>query len=64
MSARDTDTRFSSDTDFSEDPDGRTTNAAKGKVRKLPWLRPWSESEYCHKFIVFVFLEAFSFGYV
>lgn len=31
---RDTDSRFSSDTDFSEDPDGRSTNTAKGKVRK------------------------------
>ncbi len=29
---RDTDTRFSSDTDFSEDPDGRSGNSAKGKV--------------------------------
>lgn len=29
---RDTDTRFSSDTDFSEDPDGRSANSAKGKV--------------------------------
>uniref|UniRef100_A0A7N8WRS9 Cohesin subunit SA n=1 Tax=Mastacembelus armatus TaxID=205130 RepID=A0A7N8WRS9_9TELE len=30
----DTDTRFSSDTDFSEDPDGRSTNSAKGKGGK------------------------------
>uniref|UniRef100_A0A7N8YBD2 Cohesin subunit SA n=1 Tax=Mastacembelus armatus TaxID=205130 RepID=A0A7N8YBD2_9TELE len=32
--AQDTDTRFSSDTDFSEDPDGRSTNSAKGKGGK------------------------------
>uniref|UniRef100_A0A3B4ES89 Cohesin subunit SA n=1 Tax=Pundamilia nyererei TaxID=303518 RepID=A0A3B4ES89_9CICH len=31
---RDTDTRFSSDTDFSEDPDGRSANSAKGKGGK------------------------------
>uniref|UniRef100_A0A668VP17 Cohesin subunit SA n=1 Tax=Oreochromis aureus TaxID=47969 RepID=A0A668VP17_OREAU len=31
---RDTDTRFSSDTDFSEDPDGRSANTAKGKGGK------------------------------
>uniref|UniRef100_A0A3Q4B4A5 Uncharacterized protein n=1 Tax=Mola mola TaxID=94237 RepID=A0A3Q4B4A5_MOLML len=28
---QDTDTRFSSDTDFSEDLDGRSANSAKGK---------------------------------
>uniref|UniRef100_A0A3P8SRX6 Uncharacterized protein n=1 Tax=Amphiprion percula TaxID=161767 RepID=A0A3P8SRX6_AMPPE len=28
---QDTDTRFSSDTDFSEDPDGRSANSTKGK---------------------------------
>lgn len=32
MLTRDTDTRFSSDTDFSEDFDGRSTTSAKGKV--------------------------------
>lgn len=32
LSVRDTDTRFSSDTDFSEEPDGRAANSAKGKV--------------------------------
>lgn len=31
---QDTDTRFSSDTDFSEDPDGRGGNSAKGKGGK------------------------------
>uniref|UniRef100_A0A8D3EDI0 Cohesin subunit SA n=1 Tax=Scophthalmus maximus TaxID=52904 RepID=A0A8D3EDI0_SCOMX len=31
---QDTDTRFSSDTDFSEDPDGRTANTTKGKGGK------------------------------
>lgn len=30
--ARDTDSRFSSDTDFSEDLDGRGPNTTKGKV--------------------------------
>uniref|UniRef100_A0A8C3ALF2 STAG2 cohesin complex component n=1 Tax=Cyclopterus lumpus TaxID=8103 RepID=A0A8C3ALF2_CYCLU len=34
MSTRDTDTRFSSDTDFSEDIDGRSTTSAKGKRGK------------------------------
>uniref|UniRef100_A0A673BYZ2 Cohesin subunit SA n=1 Tax=Sphaeramia orbicularis TaxID=375764 RepID=A0A673BYZ2_9TELE len=32
--AQDTDTRFSSDTDFSEDPDGRSAISAKGKGGK------------------------------
>uniref|UniRef100_A0A665VDV8 Cohesin subunit SA n=1 Tax=Echeneis naucrates TaxID=173247 RepID=A0A665VDV8_ECHNA len=31
---QDTDTRFSSDTDFSEEPDGRSANSAKGKGGK------------------------------
>lgn len=37
---RDTDTRFSSDTDFSEDPDGRGANTTKGKVQTdhLIWI--------------------------
>lgn len=34
LNYRDTDTRFSSDTDFSEDPDGRNANSTKGKVWK------------------------------
>uniref|UniRef100_A0A671YXI6 Cohesin subunit SA n=1 Tax=Sparus aurata TaxID=8175 RepID=A0A671YXI6_SPAAU len=40
----DTDTRFSSDTDFSEDPDGRNPSLAKGKVLKAhKALCPWFE---------------------
>lgn len=35
---RDTDTRFSSDTDFSEDPDGKITNPTKGKVTAFPFF--------------------------
>lgn len=34
LSTRDTDTRFSSDTEFSEDIDGRSTISTKGKVQK------------------------------
>lgn len=47
MSTRDTDTRFSSDTDFSEDPDGRNPSLAKGKVLKAhKALCPWFGSGY------------------